>query len=106
GRLRGIDPRDDDLFAPERCDRGIEGLGHPLSGHVLSGSRPSAVGKCRHGPLPLIRYRATGGRFGSPAPGRCMPAPATTPDPRAIICSSSSFSDDALIADSSVIWRF
>ena len=34
-----------------------------------------------------------------------MPAPGTTPAPRAIICSSSSFSDDALIAASNVINR-
>ena len=42
----------------------------------------------------------------SSAPGRVIPAPGTTPAPRLIICSSSSFSDDAPIADSSVMSRF
>ena len=42
------------------------------------------------------------GRCGIPGRGP-SPAPCTTPAPRAIICSSSSFKDDAPIAVSSVI---
>ena len=50
-------------------------------------------------------YR-TGTRGGRLLPGRPIPAPATTPAPRLIICSSSSRSDEALIAVSSVMSRF
>ncbi len=46
--LGRVDPRDEDLLAPERGDRRVHRVGGPLAAHRLSRARPSGVCESRH----------------------------------------------------------
>ena len=109
-RLGRRDPRDHDLLAPQRRDRGVHRVGDALAADRLSGARPSRICKCRHELHSLHACVATG-RPAAARPSRRgrVPMPGAGDDADAAVDHVLQLVlqfDDALSAVSSVISRF
>ena len=96
---RGCDLGDENLFAAQRVDDGVDGVADAFT--VDDFSATCAPGKCKSSASLFYLWI---GRAPA-APALASPAPATTPTPRLIMSCSSSRFDDAVIAVSIVISR-